>query len=504
MSTGSARIGRRALLAGLAATAAGPALAGAPATSPRPAPRPGPRGAAPAAPPPAADPEALIAAARLGGEVAYALADARTGALLEARRPGLALPPASVVKAVTALYALETLGAGHRFATRLLATGPVAGGRLQGDLLLLGGGDPALSTDMLGEMAEALRGAGLREVAGRFLVHGGAQPTIPAIDPAQPEHAGYNPAVGGLNLNFNRVHFEWRRAGGRWQVGIDARSGRFRPAVSVAEVRVVEREAPLFTYAAEGGLERWTVAARALGNGGSRWLPVRRPELYAGDVFRALARAQGIALPAPELAPGGVRGTLLLERRSEELVLLLRDMLRYSTNLTAEAVGLAASAARGGPVGSLAASAARMQDWARGRFGLAGGRFVDHSGLGDAARLAPADMVRLLVAAGPEGPLRGLLRPHPLRDARGRELPDHPLRVVAKTGTLNFCSGLAGYIATPGGRALAFAVFAADVARRDRLARAERERPPGGAEWLARARALQQQLIERWGALHGA
>jgi D-alanyl-D-alanine carboxypeptidase/D-alanyl-D-alanine-endopeptidase (penicillin-binding protein 4) len=38
-------------------------------------------------------------------------------------------------------------------------------------------------------------------------------PAIDQIDPAQLPHVGYNPSVSALNLNFNRVFFEWERAG---------------------------------------------------------------------------------------------------------------------------------------------------------------------------------------------------------------------------------------------------------------------------------------------------
>ncbi len=40
---------------------------------------------------------------------------------------------------------------------------------------------------------------------------------------------GYNPAVSGLNLNFNRVYFEWKRAQGGYQLGMDARGAKERP-----------------------------------------------------------------------------------------------------------------------------------------------------------------------------------------------------------------------------------------------------------------------------------
>jgi D-alanyl-D-alanine carboxypeptidase/D-alanyl-D-alanine-endopeptidase (penicillin-binding protein 4) len=437
--------------------------------------------------------EALIAQARLGGRVSYAVLDARTGALLEGREPTATQPPASVAKAVTALYAMDRLGAGFRFSTRVLATGPVEGGRLRGDLILLGGGDPTLTTDGLGDLAAALRARGLREISGRFLLHAGALPGIPTIDPGQPDHVGYSPAISGLNLNYNRVHFEWRRAQGGWQVSMDARAERFVPAVRMARMRIVQREAPLFTYAARDRAEDWTVAASALGKGGSRWLPVRQPALYAGEVFQTLAAAQGIRLPEPQVLTGGMPGgTVLAEVTSAQLPELLREMLRWSTNITAEALGLAASGAS-----SLSASGARMSEWLAGRFGVEA-RFVDHSGLGDTSRISAVGMAQVLLRAGAAGPLRGMLR-----DFGPRKGSAAPVRAAAKTGTLNFVSGLGGYVTAPAGRDLVFAVFAADTARRDALRGTERERPAGGPQWTRRAREMQAQLIERWAAVYG-
>src|SRR5690606_37576113 len=97
---------RGGVLAGRAAATAAPALAEPPTRSLRPMPRPGAvRLAAPAAvrapQVQVAGADALIAAARLGGRVGFAVRDGNTGALLEGFDADLPLPPASVAKTVT-------------------------------------------------------------------------------------------------------------------------------------------------------------------------------------------------------------------------------------------------------------------------------------------------------------------------------------------------------------------------------------------------------------------
>lgn len=491
------RLSRRFLLAGLTASLASPALihpalAEPMARSLRPPPRPGarPTGAA-----------RLVQAAKLGGVTGYVLLDAKTGALIEGDNADAPVPPASVAKAITALYALEKLGPGRRFRTRILPTGPVVGGIVQGDLILSGSGDPTLTTDDLGDLAAQLAGAGVRGVTGRFLAHDGALPRLTQLAADQPAHVGYNPALSGLNLNFNRVHFEWKRADADWRVTMDARAERFVPQVGMSSVRIVRREAPLFTYEPGEATDSWTVASGALGKGGSRWLPVRHPAVYTAEVFRTLAAAQGITLPDAALVttlpatPGGE----IAAHVSVPMDQVLRDMLRYSTNLTAECAGLAASGA-----GSLEGSGRVMTEWARQRLGM-GSQFHDHSGLGAASRTTAADMARALLTADRASPLlRGILREIGMRDAAGKTVKDHPVRVMAKSGTLNFCSGLAGFIQPPGGRDMVFAIFSADVPRREALSPENREQPPGGPDWTRRARNLQGQLIARWAETYGA
>ncbi len=476
----------------------------APDKSLRPQGRPGAAGQTQAAATPApkvASAAALIKDAQLGGRVGFAVADAKTGLLLESGDGKRGLPPASVTKAVTALYALDVLGNGHRFYTELVAVGPVSGGVLKGDLVLKGGGDPTLNTDRLASMAASLKKAGIREVRGKFIVDGSALPSLERIDKDQPDHVGYNPAISGVCLNYNRVHFEWKKSGGKWVTAMDARSEKHRPKVSFAKMRIASRSLPVYTYQAKGGQDHWTVASKALGKGGSRWLPVRQPEIYAGEVFQALARAQGIKLGAPRAAKGRA-GQVLVRQQSVELRKICQGFLKYSNNLTAEMVGLAATRARKGKVTSLKASAAEMNRWAGAKLGMKTSKLVDHSGLGEASSVTAQDMALALVKA--RGVIAPILKPIALRHENGKVNKSHPVKVNAKTGTLNFVSALAGYARGADGTVMSFAIFAADTGRRAKIKRDDREKPSGARSWNKRAKQLQQRLIERWGALYGS
>jgi D-alanyl-D-alanine carboxypeptidase/D-alanyl-D-alanine-endopeptidase (penicillin-binding protein 4) len=239
----------------------------------------------------------------------------------------------------------------------------------------------------------------------------------------------------------------------------------------------------------------------------ARWLPVKRPEAYAAEVFRTLAGQQGIGLDGarPGRAPAGAE--MLAVHRSRPLFRIVGDMLRHSTNLTAEVIGAAAARAVGAKADSLADTAAVMNAWA----GSVGGfrlndpefRMVNHSGLTLESRVSPRRMVALLAAlarreaagagapAGLPGGIAGLLRQH---DVAAEGLPggERRLTVVAKTGTMDYVRGLSGYVATPGGRRLAFAIFSNDLDRRGAGP------PSADRAWMGRAKRFEQALIRAW------
>ncbi|WP_290789293.1 D-alanyl-D-alanine carboxypeptidase/D-alanyl-D-alanine-endopeptidase [Halomonas sp.] len=93
------------------------------------------------------------------------------GEVLGSIEPERQLSPASVTKSYLAAAALDRWGPQHRFTTRLVsAARPDADGLLEGDLVLDGGGDPALTTEDLWRLVQRLHQAGVREVEGRLLV----------------------------------------------------------------------------------------------------------------------------------------------------------------------------------------------------------------------------------------------------------------------------------------------------------------------------------------------
>ncbi len=476
-------------LASLLPTRAG---ADAPKTSPRPLARDG------KAPGPGSE-MAHWAEAKLSGSFAALAIDRASGRVIASVNPDLPLPPASVTKAVTSLYALEALGPDFRFTTRVMRVGRLADGRLEGDLYLVGGGDPNLDSDALGDLAAAVAAAGVKSVTGRFVVCDGALPQRDRITAAQPDHLGYNPAISGINLNYNRVNFEWLHDGqGGWRLGMDTRGERFLPQVHGITGAIAERDLPLFTHAMDdAGAERWTVARTALVGEGSRWLPVRRPGAYVAEVFATLLRAHGVELPVAVVQPlPPPEAALIAERHGAPLTEVIRGMLRHSTNLTAEVLGLTASGA-----GSLGGSGFAMTDWAARKLGLTQSRFVDHSGLGPENLSTARDLVTVFDRS--RGMRHGkllesLVRETGLTDGEGKEQKTSPTRVHAKSGTMNFVSNLAGVIDRPKGGPILFAMICADAPRRDAVPIADREEPEGATGWTKRARRLHQRVLRDW------
>jgi D-alanyl-D-alanine carboxypeptidase/D-alanyl-D-alanine-endopeptidase (penicillin-binding protein 4) len=143
---------------------------------------------------------ALAAGRHLQDDIQRAFADARIdppggqaclvvhgagGQTVYARRPDLPLAPASTIKLLTAATVLERIGPDARLATAVRAGQRPVNGVIDGDLWVVGGGDPLLATadfaaragisgrprpaSRLEDLADKLIAAGVRQVRGRLL-----------------------------------------------------------------------------------------------------------------------------------------------------------------------------------------------------------------------------------------------------------------------------------------------------------------------------------------------
>jgi D-alanyl-D-alanine carboxypeptidase/D-alanyl-D-alanine-endopeptidase (penicillin-binding protein 4) len=102
------------------------------------------------------------------------LAETLDGQLLTAQRPDEPFNPASVVKVGTSLWALERLGARHRYTTSFAYTGTLekANRRIDGSLVIRGGGDPDFQVENAFLVAREFNRLGIHEVTGDLLISG--------------------------------------------------------------------------------------------------------------------------------------------------------------------------------------------------------------------------------------------------------------------------------------------------------------------------------------------
>src|SRR5690349_24627 len=123
--------------------------------------------------------------------------------------PGTLLVPASVAKLVSVATAADAVGWDYCYTTTMRATGPIVNGVLQGDLIVVGSGDPSIggrAGDDFTSWVQALKTAGIRRIEGRVIGDDDL------IDEPRPQLAwawddlGYTTGAlfGALNLAENR------------------------------------------------------------------------------------------------------------------------------------------------------------------------------------------------------------------------------------------------------------------------------------------------------------
>ena len=102
-------------------------------------------------------------------QVAVCVYDVTADCLLYDQGSQQRMRPASTEKVVTAISALDLLGADYNLCTQLLSTAAVKGHTLQGDLYVRGVMDPLLSAADVRSMVAQLKDAGITRIEGRLL-----------------------------------------------------------------------------------------------------------------------------------------------------------------------------------------------------------------------------------------------------------------------------------------------------------------------------------------------
>jgi serine-type D-Ala-D-Ala carboxypeptidase/endopeptidase (penicillin-binding protein 4) len=425
--------------------------------------------------------------------------DADTGEVLFAQNADRYFLPASNAKLFTAALALATLGPDYRFRTIIETLASIdANGALQGDLVLLGRGDPNLSNrkvpfesrtardgpseKILAEMADAVAAQGVKLITGDVIADdsyfdGGAYPSGWAIDDML---WNYGVPVSAIEINDGTLFIEIRpgeRPAAPATFTSDLLAGVYQihnfastdPRGSEQKL-AVERE-PGSTDIFLRGAIPVGAPPRSLG------IAIDRPAEYAAALLKNLLEARGIQVSGRARArhahdSGAVFTSLLpgppavlAEHISQPLSESLRVMDKISQNLHAEL--LLRSAAREKTGDSTADAAIQFEDDFRKSIGITDADAImsDASGLSRKDMVTPQSEVMLLrwaakqpwyeifraslPVAGVDGTLTDRMAHTPAAE-----------HIWAKTGSLSHVDSLAGYATTMRGAHLVFSFMA--------------------------------------------
>jgi D-alanyl-D-alanine carboxypeptidase/D-alanyl-D-alanine-endopeptidase (penicillin-binding protein 4) len=119
------------------------------------------------------------------------------------------LNPASTMKTLTTLAALEELGPDYTWRTSVYALGPIEEGTLMGDLLIKGGGDPFLVEEHFRSMLKAVQRLGIKRISGNLVLDTSYfDPSVSAQTSIDSQSSRtYNVLPDALSVNFQTVTF---------------------------------------------------------------------------------------------------------------------------------------------------------------------------------------------------------------------------------------------------------------------------------------------------------
>lgn len=397
------------------------------------------------------------------------------------------LIPASNQKILTALAALERFGPVHRFSTRIFAPGAIGADGMVDELLVEGGGDPAMNSEDWWRLAADLRRVGLRGIRGDLRVDDqlfdgpGWHPSWGNVS-----SRAYHAPIGALTANYGTFFVSvWPQAAAGSAVLVD-----IDPPVHYLRLRNLAKTVPAKTRPRlmvdrmngrqkDGPAEEVIRVTGVARRGDSVDLfprSVLDPGLYAASVLAYQLDANGITLDgdvrrAPAVDTEALK--LILDRPGRTLAEAVSLCLKYSNNSIAESLVKSLGAWEGV---SIEEGPARQGNWVDGiralrreldRKGVALGeaRLVDGSGLSIQNRLSPRTLVGALrvgknsFRAGPE-----FVAALPIASTDGtleKRIRSGQGRIRAKTGLLSDAAvtALSGYAERADGEVLIFSIL---------------------------------------------
>lgn len=444
--------------------------------------------------------EAALGEARAGkGFWGVLVIDADTGETLYALNAQRYFAPASSAKLFTTALAMATLGPSYRFRTTIETRGAVdASGRLRGDLVLVGRGDPNLSNrrfpfnkqierdgppeKVLAELAGAVVARGVRQIEGDIIADDSyfASERFPSGWTIDDMMWSYGAAVSALAVQDNTISLTigpGEREGDPAHIEVAPWAGDYRFQNEVRTGAAGSDWKPEVARAPGSRLFalRGTIPLRAEPRTLS--VAVEEPAEHAAQLLLRLLEARGVRVygeaRARHLSRGessDVRDTssggpaVLAEHISVPLAEALRLANKISQNLHAELLLRVAAREKTGAT-TTEAALQFAQDFFKS-IGIAEGDVVlfDGSGLSRRNLVTPQAEVKLLqyVAQQPWAAAFRSTLPVAGEDGTLAERMKNTAaagRIRAKTGTLEHANALAGYAATVRGEKLIFAIL---------------------------------------------
>ncbi len=411
--------------------------------------------------------------------VAFVARSLVTGETLYGRNGRTWLVPASTMKVLTAVAAAERLGWGFRFETRLVATGPVVRGVLDGDLIVVGTGDPTINrrhpdrAGVFDEWARALKAVGIERINGHVI---GDDSAVEApgwgIGWAWDDLVeDYGAAASGLQYNQNvaTVTMGPGLTPGAPPV-VYVSPSNHGLLVDVQAVTAAADATPVLVVTRQPGTRILEVRGRAPWGtpAVSTLVAVANPTLFFTGEFRQALLRQGVAVDgtAVDIDQESSRaraseGTTLLVDQSAPLREIAAQMLAWSINLHAESLVIALDRSVPASISGGVAALTQTLD----ALGVPADGYLtrDGSGLSRNDYLSAETLVATLEAAwrrpGLREPLLSVLPSAGVPGTLQHRLAGTPGagRVHAKTGSMSNVRSLAGFVETTAGEPLVFA-----------------------------------------------